>query len=675
VTKRIVIIDDSLTIRMDLKELFESAGFEAVACATAEQGRRELAARRFDLIVLDVLLPDADGVELLAEFRAGGAAAVPVIVLSTEDQIEDRVRGLKTGAHDYIGKPYDRSYLLVRAQQLVAATDGDPTDGTRASATILVIDDSVTFRQELGAQLERAGYRAVLAADGNEGLRKAAELHPDAAIVDGVLPDIDGATVVRRLRLDPGLRGTPCLLLTAEEDAAGEIAALDAGADAFARKSEDESVILARVAAMLRTAGEPRDHARRTSLAELKKVLAVDDSPTYLEELAQELRDEGYDVVKARSGEEALELLTIQPVDAILLDLVMPGLSGTDVCRRVKAAPALRYVPLIMLTAVSEREAMIQGINAGADDYVTKSPDFEPLRARLRAQLRRKQFEDENRRMRDQLFAKESEARQAHAIAAATQVLSQQLEQQNATLASLNRDLQMFASSVSHDLRQPLRAVAGFTKMLADSCRDKLDEKETRYLDGARAAAARMGELIEGLLTLSRVSRSELALKTFRLDALATKVAANLRVAEPQRVVEFVAASPLDVEADPKLLGSVLENLLGNAWKFTSRCEHARIEIGVTETAAARAYFVRDNGAGFDMRYAKNLFSPFQRLHTEEEFPGTGIGLATVQRIIARHRGRIWAESAPGQGACFYFTLWDQGGAPQSVDDVERAVG
>jgi DNA-binding response OmpR family regulator len=217
-------------------------------------------------------------------------------------------------------------------------------------------------------------------------------------------------------------------------------------------------VILARVAAMLRAAGESREHAYRTSLAGFKKILAVDDSPTYLDELARHLRDEGYDVVKAVSGEEALELLSMQPVDAVLLDVVMPGLSGTEVCRRVKQAPALRYVPLIMLTAVSESEAMIQGMNAGADDYVTKSADFDVLKARLRAQLRRKQFEDENRRMREQLLAKESEARQARAIADATQVLSEQLARRNDELDALNGELKVFAYSVSHDLRQPPRA-------------------------------------------------------------------------------------------------------------------------------------------------------------------------------------------------------------------------
>jgi two-component system, NtrC family, sensor kinase len=654
-SKRIVIIDDSLTIRMDLKELFEAAGFHVVACVDAAQGRAALAQARADLVVLDVLLPDADGVELLAELRAQSSDPPPVIVLSTEDQLKDRIRGLKTGAGDYIGKPYDRSYLLARANQLLEA----PRDN--GGTKILLIDDSATFRNALGAQLDEAGYRTALAATGIDGLKMAAHWHPDAVIVDGVLPDIDGATVVRRLRLDPGLRGIPCLLLTASEGTAGEVLALDAGADAFARKSEDDSVILARLAAMLRTARESRVHERRTTMAELKKVLAVDDSITYLEELAQQLRNDGYDVVKASTGEDALELLAIQGVDAILLDLVMPGLSGTEVCRRIKDAPALRYVPLIMLTAVSEREAMIRGMNAGADDYVTKSADFEPLKARLRAQLRRKQFEDENRRMREQLFAKESEARQARAVAEATQVLSQQLERQNTELAGLNRDLQMFASSVSHDLRQPVRMVLGFSKMLADACRDKLDEKERQYLDQVRAGATRMAELIEALLTLSRAARKELSLRPVRLDELAAKIVANFRALEPNRDVEFVSAARIEIQGDAGLLASVLENLLGNAWKFTSRCAQARLELGVAATVDGPAYFVRDNGAGFDMKHVANLFTPFQRLHSEADYPGTGIGLATVQRIIGRHGGRIWAEGTPGAGACFYFTLWERG--------------
>src|SRR5665213_4371070 len=225
-----------------------------------------------------------------------------------------------------------------------------------------------------------------------------------------MLPGIDGATVVRRLKSDTALRSTPCLLLTAAEGTSDELRALEAGAYAYVRKSEDLSVILVRLAALLRGAiaagGETSP-----SLLGPKRLLAVDDSITYLQELGSQLRQEGYDVVLATSGEEALELLAVQPVDCILLDLIMPGLSGQDTCRRIKQRVEWRNIPVVMLTARDDRDAMIEGMNAGADDYIAKSADFAVLKARLRAQLRRKHFEDENRRIREQLVRTETEAR------------------------------------------------------------------------------------------------------------------------------------------------------------------------------------------------------------------------------------------------------------------------
>ena len=208
-----------------------------------------------------------------------------------------------------------------------------------------MIDDSVTFREALKAALEDAGYGVIVAGTGEDGLRLAADQRPTAIIVDGVLPGIDGATVIRRIRLDAALRQLPCLLLTASEDRGAELRALDAGADAFVRKDEDVPVILARLKAMLRSAGAQVADRGTASLLGPKKILAVDDSETYLQDLAEALRADGYDVVLARSGEEALELLAVQPVDCILLDLLMPGIGGQETCRRIKDAPGMRDIP------------------------------------------------------------------------------------------------------------------------------------------------------------------------------------------------------------------------------------------------------------------------------------------------------------------------------------------
>lgn len=668
----VLIVDDSLTVRMDLADAFTQSGFRARLCSTGEDAWSALQESTPNLVVLDVVLPDADGVELLGRIREVPALeAIPVVLLSEEAQVADRVRGLKKGANEYIGKPYDARYVVGRAAMLLRHS---PVGGAERP-TILVIDDSQTYREALAEALRDAGYAPVLVASGEAGLRRAAELHPHAIVVDGVMPEMDGTAVVRRLRLDPGLHATPCLLLTASEGAASEVVALDAGADAYVRKTESTEVVLARIAAVLRTAASSRERVRSASVLGPKRVLAIDDSTTYRETLAGQLRREGYEVVQARSGEEGLELLAIERVDCILLDLVMPGLSGTETCRRIKTSPLARNIPLVMLTSRDDDAAMVEGINAGADDYVAKSMDFDVLKARMRAQLRRKQFEDENRMVRDELFQKEAEAKAARRVAEERQKLLSELSEKNAALEyhvreleRLNQEMETFAYSVSHDLRQPLRGMDGFSQVLLDRYGTALDAQGHHYLSRIRAGAQRMGELIDGLLRLSRVSRTPLARRSVRLDLLADRILHRLKEADPMRSVQTDVQPNLLVEADPSLMESVLENLLGNAWKFTSGCSPAVIVVGVQRDRSERVHYVRDNGAGFDMEYADKLFGPFQRLHSAKEFDGTGIGLATVQRIIHRHGGRVWADSKVGEGTTFFFSM------PEDNDDNSPEV-
>jgi DNA-binding response OmpR family regulator len=662
VTEPVLVVDDSLTVRMNLTELLEAADLPVVACATGEETRRLLRERAFCLVILDVLLPDADGVELLKEIRETPSMSdMAIMLLSSETEVRDRIRGLTTGADEYIGKPYEPGYLVARVRELVEHRRSKPVRLDREA--VVVIDDSVTFREVLKDALEEASYRVFVAGTCEEGLRLAAHLRPAAIVVDRVLPGIDGGAVVRRLRFDAALRRVPCLLLTSSEDSDAEVWALEAGADAFVRKDEDVGVILARFKAMLRSAGGQMGDAAGASLLAPKKILAVDDSETYLQEVAGMLRGDGYDVATARSGEEALALLAVQPVDCILLDLLMPGIDGQETCRRLKAVPAMRDIPIVMLTAVEDREAMIEGLGVGADDFISKSNDFTVLRARVVAQLRRKQFEDENRLIRLQLQRKEFEAAEARAakeLAEVRAVLVQELELKN-------KELDAFSYSVAHDLRAPLRAIDSFSAALQEDYADRLDEEGQQYLRYVRDSAQQMGGLIDGLLGLSRVMRGELQRAPLDVTAIARRVVKRLRLQEPERQVEVEVAEGLAAEGDPRLLSVLFDNLLGNAWKFSSKRADARIEVGRLDDGA---FYVRDNGAGFDMAYATKLFGVFQRLHSNAEFEGTGIGLATVQRIVQRHGGRIWAEGGIGRGAVFFFTLGGQAGATGPAGDV-----
>jgi DNA-binding response OmpR family regulator len=529
----------------------------------------------------------------------------------------------------------------------------EPVAASPQSKTVLVIDDSQTFREALRSVLQASGYSVFTAGSGEDGLRVAVDARPAVIVVDGVLPGIDGSTVIRRIRADAVLRRTPCILLTGSEERASELRALDAGADAYVRKEEDTQIILARVTAVLRSAGTPSSLGPTASLLGPKRILTVDDSLTYLHEVAAQLRDEGYDVIPARSGEEALELLSVQTVDCILLDLVMPGLSGQETCRRIKSSATWRDIPLIMHTALEEQDAMIEGINAGADDYIAKSSDLEVLRARVRAQLRRKQFEDENRNIREQLLQKELEvtvANSARKLAETRATFVEELERKN-------RELEAFSYSVSHDLRAPLRSIDGFSQLLLEDYARLLDAKGQDYLRRVSESANRMGELIDDLLLLSRVGRADLQRDRIDLGAIAYAVFEELKRKDSARHVEFRLGEQLSADADGRLIRVAFDNLLGNAWKFTAKTANGLVEVGMQQKEGGGVFFVRDNGAGFDMKYAENLFRPFQRLHTEEQFSGTGVGLATVYRIIDRHGGRIWAEGVVDHGATFYFTI------------------
>jgi signal transduction histidine kinase len=220
-----------------------------------------------------------------------------------------------------------------------------------------------------------------------------------------------------------------------------------------------------------------------------------------------------------------------------------------------------------------------------------------------------------------------------------------------------SKELEAFSYSVAHDLRAPLRGIDGFCQALVEDCADRLDANGMRYLMHVRGAAQQMGELIDALLSLSRLTRTELCRECVDLSGLARAVLARLQRAEPDRQVNLVIEDGLVAQADPRLLDAALTNLLGNAWKFSGKRDQTRIEFAAQPDKQPPVYFVRDNGAGFDAKYADKLFGVFQRLHTADEFEGTGIGLATVHRIIRRHGGRIWAEGEVNRGATFYFTL------------------
>jgi two-component system, sensor histidine kinase and response regulator len=377
-------------------------------------------------------------------------------------------------------------------------------------------------------------------------------------------------------------------------------------------------------------------------------ILLVDDQPANLVALEAMLQGLGQNLIKAESGREALKWLLIHDFAVILLDVKMPEMDGFETAALIRQRDKSRHTPILFLTAADNTQTQaVRGYAVGAVDYLVKPvvPEFVRSKVAVFVELAKK---NELLRRQAELLARSEQA--ARELAEARAELVRDLEHKN-------RELESFSYAVSHDLRAPLRRIDSFSRAVLESQGDRLDEAGQRFLSRVREASQQMSQLIDDVLYLSKVTRAELRDQEVDLSSLATLALARLQEAEPTRQVEIKLRPAVVVTGDGQLLRIALENLLGNAWKFTAKEPSARIEFGVTQVAAEPTYFVRDNGAGFDMAYADRLFGPFQRLHPQAEFPGSGIGLATVQRIIHRHGGRVWAEGLVGQGAAFQFTL------------------
>jgi len=360
----------------------------------------------------------------------------------------------------------------------------------------------------------------------------------------------------------------------------------------------------------------------RSATVEAGRILVVDDNADMREYLSRLLR-QYWDVEAVCDGLAALASARAHPPDLILSDVMMPGLDGFALLRELRANSSTRTVPVILLSARAGEEAVLEGLDYGADDYLAKPFTTQELLARVRTHLTMA-------RSRNELISE---------------------------LACANEDLDAFSHSVAHDLRGPLYSINGFSSVLLSQHGAMLDPGGKLCLQRVLDATQAMGRMIDDLLMLARVGRGELRRTEVDLSALAQEILGALDRQEPDRRVRVEIMSGLAAQGDPGLLRIALDNLLGNAWKYTSRQAQASIEFGATREQEGLVYFVRDNGAGFDMKHAGKLFNAFERLHTSNEFPGTGIGLATVQRIVRKHAGRIWARAAPGEGAAFHFTL------------------
>jgi len=381
-------------------------------------------------------------------------------------------------------------------------------------------------------------------------------------------------------------------------------------------------------------------------------ILLADDAPEYLV-LLGEILSPHYNVRLAGSGAGAIELAAAAPLPSlILLDVDMPGMDGYETLQRLRAQPSTRDIPVIFVTDNNDSSDEKRGLELGAVDYITKPPRPAILLARVHNQL-------ELQRSRDALQAQN--AALAVAIDQRTRAenevrrLNEVLDARKQALERALKNLEAFSYSVSHDLRAPLRAVAGYAEMLNESQAAKLDDEGRHMLDRIMAGAHKMDRLIQDILDYSRSER--LIRKDTLLDMkmLATQIVEELRPAYP--AAAFSLGELPGVTADRTMAQQILANLIGNACKFSAKRSDPHIEVGASVVNGVTEFFVRDNGAGFNQKYAGKLFNLFQRMHSEQEFAGTGVGLALVKRLVDFHGGRVGAESVPGALTTFRFTL------------------
>lgn len=396
-------------------------------------------------------------------------------------------------------------------------------------------------------------------------------------------------------------------------------------------------------------------------------ILLVDDRPENLAALEAILEPLGDNLVRATSGRQALRHLLKEDFAVILMDAQMPGMDGFETASLIRDRERTRHVPIIFVTAYrTEDQHVFKGYSVGAVDYIPKPFDPDILRSKVRVfvdlykkneqikiqaeLLHQSELREAERRQRELAEAMERE----HMLALNSE-LEARVEARTSELISANEEMEAFCYSVSHDLRAPLRAIMATSRILLEDAAEKLEPDEREQLERQSRAANRLGVLIDDLLQLSRLGRRQLIRKDTDLSRLAQDVASDLLSAEWPAPLAVEVQPNLKAHADPGLVRLLLQNLLENSCKYSP--QGGKIEVGTIKMDSDEVFIVRDQGIGFDMKYYHKLFLPFERLVLEHEYPGTGIGLASAARVVTRHGGRIWAESEPGKGASFYFTL------------------
>ena len=553
---------------------------------------------------------------------------------------------------------------------------------------IMIVEDSETQRLKLQFALEQQGWAVIPTATAEEALEELNRSLPDLLVVDYHLPGMYGDELCRQVRMSIDTRGIPILMLTASEAEDGELRGLDSGADDYVSKSADEEVLLLRIQALLRRTqtqaafGHPGEDLLRRS-----RLLAVDDSPTYLAYIVGELRGDGYDIEGLSSGAEALQHIDSNPIDCVLLDLIMPGMDGIEVCRRLVACRHSMDEPIVvlMLTASEDKESMTRGLEAGADDFVGKSSDIAVVKARVRALLRRKFFQEDNRRILEELKAKELEAVRARGEAEAAEAraaLADELARTNQELEETNRKLRktqaylvqsekmaslgQLVAGIAHEINNPMAFVANnvYTvqsrlQHIAEEAAGSLSPESARNLEKALARLAdtrqgleRVADLVTKLRTFSRLDEGEF--KTANIPESIDSVLLFLHHRMQDRIEVVRDYGPVEhLSCYAGQLNQVFMNIAANAVDAIEG--EGTITISTAVEDGMYRISIRDTGKGIPEAIRDRVFEPF--FTTKQVGEGTGLGLAITYGIVEAHHGTLECHTEEGQGTEFAISI------------------
>jgi PAS domain S-box-containing protein len=707
---KILIVDDQPEEIWPLSRHLQP-GFDVLCVSTGREALEiAFSENRPDLILLDIMMPDMNGYEVCKKLKTDeGAREIPIIFLTGKTDDPEQVRGLDLGAQDYVTKPFslpvvvariksvlnlkremDRRLLLkahletlnrqlehqVRQKQRELETAREALrqyedkwsrlftekGATEASKRILVVDDNPDNVHLLANSLQ-SQYEVLCTTRAKEALEIAfSDDRPDLILLDVMMPDMDGFEVCSRLKADAETWSIPVIFITALGQEVDETRGLNLGAVDFITKPFSIPVAKARIEAHLRLK-EEMDHRMTLAqkLEELNKNLEarIQKKASALEQAHEDLKSSES---KYRSiYENAIEgifqttpegrFLDASPSLASILGYESPGelvATITDAAHQLYRRPQDQKTVWQALAQRGELSGFETQLKKKNGEVIWAMISAKAVRDKSDAPLyfqgfvvditERKQAEEDIRRL--------------------NQELEQRVADRTVQLEASNKELEGFVYSISHDLRAPLRHIDGFVEMLQKKAGNTVDEQARHYMNNISDAARKMGLLVDDLLAFSRMGRHALTARPVDLDPLVRDILRESEQDTTGRNIEWRIGGLPVVYGDGAMLRIVLTNLISNAVKFTGSRAQAEIEIGVLPSEGTETVvFVRDNGVGFDMAYADKLFGVFQRLHRQEEFEGTGIGLANVRRIIARHGGRTWAEGKVDQGATFYFSL------------------